>query len=85
MLSGIAAQWRTIARKLRLKNGNMEVIQDNNSRNARMCLQLAIADWLNLEYNVTTNGLPSWKKLAEVVRGVNNALYLRIVEKHPKK
>ncbi len=85
MLTGIAAQWRTIARRLRLRNGNMEVIQENNRGNVRMCLQLAITDWLNLEYNVTTNGLPSWKKLAEVVRGVNNALYLRIVEKHPKK
>ncbi len=86
MLSGKAAIWRTIALKLCLKSGNMELIQENHRGNARMCLQLAITDWLRLEYNWKrkTNGLPSWKKLAKVVRGIDNALYLRIVEMHQK-
>ncbi len=86
MLSGKAAIWRTIALNLCLRNGNIEVIQENHRGNATMCLQLAITDWLRLEYNwkKKKNGLPSWKKLAEVVRGIDNALYLKIVEKHPK-
>ncbi len=84
MLSGIAVKWRTITRKLRLQNDNMDIIEDKCRGNVRKCLELAITEWLNLDYNWKKNGMPSWKKLAEVVRGVNGALYLKIVKEHPK-
>ena len=84
MLSGIAAQWSDIALALRLKTGNMEIIDRNYSRDARRCLALAITEWLQLKYNHKRNGMPSWKKLAKAVRGIDNALYLRIIEEHPR-
>ena len=52
MLSGITAEWPTIARKLRLKSGNMATIQTNHSKDAKMCLQLAVTEWLKLKYNM---------------------------------
>ena len=86
MLSGKAAIWRTIALNLCLRSGNMDEIETNHSRNAGRCLLLAITDWLRLRYNwkKKTNGLPSWKKLAEVVHDIDTALYLKIVKEHPK-
>ena len=85
ILSGIAARWLDIAVALHLKTENMEVIETDHSNNARRCLILAVKTWLKLEYNVRRNGMPSWKKLAKAVRGIDNALYLRIIATHPRK
>ena len=82
MLSSNAAKWRTIATALRLKTGEVEEIEENHTKDAKKCLTLAITAWFRLEYNVQTNGMPSWKKLAKAVHGIDNALYLRIIEKH---
>ena len=45
--------------------------------------------WLNRQYNVTTQGPPSWRllisKIASDVGGANVALAQRLAKKHPSK
>ncbi len=46
------------------------------------CLQLALTDWLKLNYNY---GKPSWKKLAKAMRPLDGNIFEKIVSKFPGK
>ena len=83
MLSSLAGQWRTIATNLRLKNDFMKTIESNHPKDVMICLQLAIEDWLTLNYNCERNGRPSWRTLAKAVRPLDGGLFERIVREHP--
>ncbi len=75
-------RWRTLATNLRLRISSMDNIETNN-RNARRCLQLALTDWLKLNYNDEKNGRPSWKKLARAMRPLDGKIFEKIVTKYP--
>ena len=81
MLSSLAGQWRTIATNLQLKNGSMNTIESNHPKDAMRCLQLAIKDWLELNYE--SNGRPSWRMLAKAVHPLDGELFKQIVCEHP--
>ncbi len=83
VLEDLAGQWRTIATNLRLNNGSMNTIETNHSKDVMRCLQLAIEDWLRLNFNYERNGLPSWRTLAKAVRKLDGRLFERIVREHP--
>ena len=73
----VAAKWRSIGLALRLSDGDLETVQDDNTRvHERLTGMLRL--WLNKSYNVAKFGEPSWAKLKEAVRspagGANPAL-----------
>ena len=73
----VAAKWRSIGLALRLSDGDLETVQDDNTRvHERLTGMLRL--WLNKSYNVDKFGEPSWAKLKEAVRspagGANPAL-----------
>ncbi len=83
VLGDLAGQWRTIATNLRLREASMNTIEKNNSNDVMRCLQLAMGDWLKLNFNHERNGLPSWRTLAKAVRKLDGRLFERIVREHP--
>ncbi len=72
-------RWRTLATNLRLRIPSMDSIEGN----ARRCLQLALTDWLRLNYNYVKNGRPSWNNLAKTMRPLDGNIFERIVSKYP--
>ena len=61
----------------------MNTIESNHPKDAMRCLQLAIEDWLKLNYNYGKNGHPSWRMLAKAVRPLDGGLFKKIVFEHP--
>ena len=74
-------RWRTLATNLRLKDSTMNTIEKNDNNDVVRCLQLALMDWLKLNYNYEKNGKPSWKKLAEAMRPLDGNIFEKIVSK----
>ncbi len=83
MIESLAAKWRTIATNLRLNDSNMDTIAYNNNKDAMRCLQLAIMDWLKLNYNYEKNGFPSWRMLAKAIKNLDGGLFNQIILEHP--
>ncbi len=77
-----AGRWRTLATSLRLKNSSMNTIEKNHNNDVMRCLQLALTDWLNLNYNYEkkSNGRPSWKKLAKAMRTLNGNIFFQSIQ-----
>ncbi len=61
----------------------MDVIETNNSSDSERCLQLALTDWLRLNYNYEKHGKPSWKKLAKAVKPLDGNIFEKIVTEYP--
>ena len=80
-MKSLAAKWERLAGRLHLSTDCIAIIGENNRGNVVKCLSLALEEWLDLNYNYVRYGKPSWKMLAESVRGLNNSLYEKIVEK----
>ena len=82
-LTPVAARWKAIGIALRLKPGELNSI---NSGRPDECLGEVILNWLMRNYNVDRFGLPTWRKLVEVVEdpaaGNNKALADEIARKH---
>ncbi len=76
-------RWCTLATNLRLKNSSMNTIEKNHDKDVARCLQLALLDWLRLNYNYEKHGKPSWKKLAKAMRPLDGNIFERIVSKYP--
>ncbi len=75
--------WLTLARRLRLNDPSMRTIQKNNGNDVVRCLQLALTDWLRLNYNFEKYGKPSWMKLAKAMRPLNGDIFENIVSMFP--
>ena len=78
----MAGQWLLISTNLRLRDDEIATIEKDNN-DSKICLRLAIRQWLKLNYNWQRNGVPSWKMLAEAVRELDGALFNRILQEHP--
>ena len=76
-------RWRTLATSLRLKDSSMNTIEKNNKDDVVRCLQLALTDWLRLNYNYEKHGKPSWKKLAKAVKPLDGNIFEKIVTEYP--
>ena len=79
----LSAQWRQLSNKLRLKVAALNRIEQNYPRDCMMCLDMALLEWLNLNYDYSKYGKPSWKRLAEGVKELNYELFERIAREHP--
>ncbi len=78
-----ARRWRTLATNLRLKDSSMNAIEKNNKDDVVRCLQLALTDWLKLNYNYEKHGKPSWKKLAKAMKPLDGNIFEKIVTEYP--
>ncbi len=76
-------RWRTLTTSLRLKSFFMNDIQFGHKDDVVRCLQLALTDWLKLNYNHEKHGKPSWKKLAKAIRTVDGNIFKKIVLEFP--
>ena len=75
-------RWRTLATYLRLKDSSMSTIKEDNKDDVVRCLQLALTDWLKLNYNYEKHGKPSWKKLAKAMKPLDGNIFENIVSKY---
>ncbi len=75
--------WLDLARNLLLRDYSMKTIKTNNGFDVVRCLQLAITDWLRLNYKFEEYGKPSWKKLAKAIKPLDKDIFLKIVSKFP--
>ena len=78
----LASEWRRLSTKLRLKESNLDVIERNNPKDVGGCLHKALGEWLRLKYNYQRHGRPSWRRLAEAVSSLDNALFEKITTMH---
>ena len=81
-VESLTAQWRRLSSKLRLKESSLEAIERNN-RDVGTCLSQALTEWLKRNYNHIEHGRPSWRRLAQAVKDLDNALFEKIAIKHP--
>lgn len=64
ILTPLAASWKRIGRAMRLKDGELESI---NLESSKECLARVVVNWLKRNYNVGKFGPPTWKWLVEIV------------------
>ncbi len=86
MLRGLdMKRWRTIATRIRLRSTAMDTIETYYSKDVERCLEVAITEWLNMNYDDIRrfNGRPSWRRLADVVYPLDRTIFEKIVKKHP--
>ncbi len=76
-------RWRTLTTSLRLKYSSMSTIKEAKKNDVVRCLQLALMDWLKLNYNYEKHGKPSWKKLAKAMRPLDGNIFKKIVLEFP--
>ena len=77
-----AADWRTVGQNLHVRASKIEEIDISNGRFPAMCMDLVVAEWLKLNYNLQQYGMPTWRKVAESVVKVNKKVFLSIASKH---
>ena len=82
----LASEWRGMCTALGLLNDN--AIAKKFFHDPNDCLKEVLCQWLNQKYDTERHGLPTWKKLVEVVAksagGSNPALAEKIAENHKK-
>ena len=82
-LTDVAASWKNIGIRLRIRHNRLEAIQGDNPLD---CLRQMLAIWLQKNYNVEQFGEPTWAKLVEAVShpagGETPALAIEIARRH---
>ena len=81
-VKSLSAQWRRLSSKLGLEISSLDRIEKDNPGDCMMCLDKALVEWLNLNYNCSKHGRPSWKRSATAVKDLDYALFERIVKEH---
>ena len=81
-VESLSSQWKLLAIKLRIKPSSLDIIQHNNTGDAKMCLLEALGEWLKRNYDVQLHEEPSWRRLAEAVRSLDCGLSEGIAEKY---
>ena len=67
LLTKLAAVWKAIGRALRLNAGELERIESAHPGKPTECLSDVILSWLRRNYDVKRFGLPTWRRIVEVV------------------
>ena len=78
----LSFRWRVFCTKLCLRQHSLDLINRDNSGDSKTCLCMALGDWLKLNYDYKRHGKPTWGKLAEAAKGLDNVVYERIVRTH---
>ena len=80
-MKSLSAKWEELAGQLGLRRntiGNIKADKDTSS----LHLNLAIEEWLNLNYDHKKYGRPTWRHLAEIVGRINSSLSESIKRDH---
>ena len=80
-LEPLESRWRDIGRKLGMLPSTIDTISADHSKSGP-CLSEVIKHWLQLNYDTNKFGQPSWKKLAEVVSGLDKRLFYSLARDH---
>lgn len=84
-LEDVRVRWKDIGIHLGIRIVDLEVIEKEVSVSMEQLTKM-LTIWLNLNYNFTRHGKPSWRKLVEVVAqscgGKNPLLAMKIAEKY---
>ena len=82
----LAINWMDVGLVLGLRHTDLKEISTTYRENPKKCLKEALAQWLKQKYDVDRNGLPTWKKMVEVVEdpiaGENPALATILARNH---
>lgn len=70
-LQSHAAKWKKVAQALGIRAVMIDEIEENNNRNASLCLDKAIQSWIDLDYNTNKHDLPSWRSLCKAISNVS--------------
>ena len=81
-VESLSGEWQRLCIRLHLKQSTLDVIERNNPGNVGGCLHKALVEWLRLNYDHTTHGRPSWRKLADAVSSLDYAVYEKIDKEH---
>ena len=81
-----ASKWRSIGLVLRVKVAELDTISSKDHTDPTECLKDMLLAWLQLRYDFTRFGLPSWKLLCQAISkpvgGNNPALAIKIAHTH---
>ena len=78
----LSAKWKLLSTYLHLREDSLEVIEQNNPRDAISCLREALAEWLKYNYNCEKHGKPNWRSLARAVQSLDQSLSEKIISDH---
>ena len=76
------ARWKELGLNLGLSPDSLEVVENDSSRTDDR-LHAVLLQWLKRVYDVDKSGLPSWGRLAEAVKPIDQALASTIKDRHP--
>ena len=80
----LSAKWRLLSVELGIEESTLDLIERDNSGDAKMCLYKVLGEWLKLTYDVEMHGRPSWRRLAEAVKSLDRTLFEKIATEHSK-
>ena len=81
----LAAQWKELSNKLRLKVPALNRFRVDYPRDCMMCLSLAMEDWLKQNYDSKKHGRPSWRRLARAAKELDYGVFEKIAREHQGK
>ena len=86
-LNPIAHNWESFALQLGILHNTIKLIKRRNFHDPTDCLNDALAEWLDGNYNIERHGHQSWRKVcketANAGGGNNRALAKELAAEHP--
>ena len=89
-MEDVSVKYKRIGASLRIKNGELQIIEKQNRHDPKAGLSAVLENWLNLNFLAKkgeSQQPPSWRKVVEVVAksvaGGNHALAKKIASEHP--
>ena len=81
-VEALSAQWRVFCIKLRLRDADLDLIEQNYTGDSKTCLSKCLSMWLKQNYDYQRHGRPSWRRLAEAAKTLDNTVFERITKSH---
>ena len=86
-LTPITPRWESFAIQLGIPHATIKTIKKKNNHDPTDCLNDALTEWLDGNYNIVRHGHQSWRKVcketANKAGGNNNAQAKKIAAEHP--
>ncbi len=84
-MEGVADKWMAIGLLLGISYSKLVTYEDEGTLSDRVSAM--ISDWLEKRYKMQKFGLPTWRRLVEVIAsragGAHNALAKQLAKSHP--